>query len=114
MNQHASSSHSKTKTSDNVIATSKGPSSTSTELDQDAWAKSNAKELLRVIMDWKRAGTAPCDCPETLTRYHATEGTDEDLYYNLVSERIGREKMVALTGSQGSHLQEIWPFTYAP
>ena len=114
MKKHASSSYSQSKISDNVIATSKGPSSTLAERDQDAWAESNAKELLRVIMDWKRAGTARSDYPETPTHYHATEGTDKDLYYNLVSEKIGREKMVALTVSQGSHLQEIWPFTYAP
>lgn len=114
MSKHASSSHSQSKTSNNVIATSKKLSSSSAERDQDAWAKSNAKELLRVFMDWKGAGTAPSDCPATHTCYHATEGTDKDLYYNLVSEKIGTGKMVALTVSQGSHLQEIWPFTYAP
>ena len=108
MNKHASSSRSQPDAPNNAISTSKGSSSVSAERELDAWVKASAKELLKAIGNWKRAGKDSDVCPGTVTRYDAVEGTENDLRHNLVSREFDRGKGTALTVSQGPHLQETW------
>ena len=112
MEKHASSSRSQPDTPNNVISTSKGSSSVSAERELDAWVKASAKELLKAIANWKRAGKDPDVCPGTVTRYNAVEGTENNLRHNLVSIDVDRGKGTALTVSQGPYLQKIWSLIY--
>ena len=60
-------------------------SSASEERTLNAWVKTNEEDLLKAIANDETAEMTPGTCPSTVVGYWATEDTDKDLRFILVS-----------------------------
>ena len=80
-------------TSIDAISTDEKASSISAKQAQNSWVEGNAERLLRAIGNWKKANLGVGTCSRAVARYSATEGTEKDLRYTLVSTIMEVQKI---------------------
>ena len=80
-------------TSTDGISTNEKASSISAKQAQNSWVEENAERILRAIGNWRKADLGVGMCSRAVTRYSATEGTEKDLRYTLVSTAMEMQKI---------------------
>ena len=87
------SPHPHQMTSTYAIFIDEKTSSTSVKRAENSWVEGNTERLLRAIENWKKATLGVGTCSRAVTRYNATEGTEKDLRYTLVSTSMEMQKI---------------------